>query len=281
MIRIVIIVHRDDPPLTDLRYMAAPIADAWKAMGHDVVIVSGPQESADGDIAMLHVNVTVVPDDHVQFAQRFPVTINGRVADISKRFISRHLVRQDDGYEGPVIVKTNLNSGGRREAMLGARRSPEQRANRAMQHQLPWAYRTVMSIDEYRVYDTVDQVPEPVWSNECLVVEKFFAEVHDGLYALRTWIFLGDKETNTIGYSHDKIINANNTVRWENAPVPEDLREKREELGFGYGKFHYVVVDGRTILFDANRTATFGSSRPLEHYIERGRMLAEGLESFL
>jgi hypothetical protein len=34
-------------------------------------------------------------------------------------------------------------------------------------------------------------------------------------------------------------------------PVPQALREMRARLGFDYGKFDFVVNDGRATLFDA------------------------------
>jgi len=280
MKRIVILVHRDDPHLSELSYVVQPIVSAWKESGYDVSIVSGPQATADGDIALLHVNLTRVPDDHLEFINRFPVVLNGRVVDISKRTVSRNLVQPGDGYEGPVIVKSNLNSGGRRESRAHAAASPTNKMMRELRKSLPWAYRTEFKASDYRIFPTVDEVPEPVWTNSYLVVEKFLAEMHDGLYARRTWIFFGDQELSSVGYAACPIIGRQDIVREEPAEVPEDLRQIRRDLGFDYGKFDYVIVGGQAVLFDANRTPTRGQ-RPPEEEQERGRLLAAGLQSFL
>lgn len=45
-----------------------------------------------------------------------------------------------------------------------------------------------------------------VWHNPDLVVERFLPERHDGHYCLRVWMFLGDKETNTLCYSAHPIV---------------------------------------------------------------------------
>ena len=45
-----------------------------------------------------------------------PRVVNRQVRDSSKRRVSRNLVRPGDGWEGPVIVKTDRNHGGLPEA---------------------------------------------------------------------------------------------------------------------------------------------------------------------
>ena len=55
------------------------------------------------------------------------------------------------------------------------------------------------------------------------------------------------------------IVKAANIVRRDyDLPIPDKLRAMREELGFDYGKFDYVVADGEVALLDANRTPTVG-----------------------
>jgi hypothetical protein len=62
--------------------------------------------------------------------------------------------------------------------------------------------------------------------------------------------------------------------------VPDELREMRKSLGFDFGKFDYAIVDGRVVLYDANRTPAVGNfSR--EQFMPRIRLLAEGLNAFL
>jgi hypothetical protein len=51
-------------------------------------------------------------------------------------------------------------------------------------------------------------------------------------------------------------------------------------LKFDYGKFDYTMVEGRPVLFDANRTPTFGDF-PKERYMPLAQSLARGIDSWL
>jgi hypothetical protein len=62
--------------------------------------------------------------------------------------------------------------------------------------------------------------------------------------------------------------------------IPDDLRRWRRELGFDFGKFDYAIVEGKTVLYDANRTPTAGGIDP-ELIRERVATLATGLKTFL
>jgi hypothetical protein len=63
-------------------------------------------------------------------------------------------------------------------------------------------------------------------------------------------------------------------------PVPDELRAMRRALGFDYGKFDFVVNEGKAVLLDANRTPTAGG--PLSDSV-RAHMsdLAEGVSALL
>lgn len=64
------------------------------------------------------------------------------------------------------------------------------------------------------------------------------------------------------------------------AEVPDDLRRLRQELGFDFGKFDYAIVDGRVVLYDANRTPAL-SHLPKERILPNIRLLAQGIRAFL
>jgi hypothetical protein len=63
-------------------------------------------------------------------------------------------------------------------------------------------------------------------------------------------------------------------------PVPNELRIERKRLGFDYGKFDFVVHEGRVVLLDANRTPTAAANLSDYQDTEASR-LASGIESFL
>jgi len=56
--------------------------------------------------------MTVTPEDYRHYLNNYSNVINRQLVDISKSRISGNLVGKNDPYSGPVIVKTNRNSGG-------------------------------------------------------------------------------------------------------------------------------------------------------------------------
>ena len=78
----------------------------------------GIDRAPRADLLVPHVDLTHMPSDYAAFVDRYPAVLNRTVKDISKRRISDNLVRQDASWDGPVIVKTNLNCGGLTELRL-------------------------------------------------------------------------------------------------------------------------------------------------------------------
>jgi hypothetical protein len=205
--------------------------------------------------------------------------INLAVRDISKRTISKHRVRRRDKYDGPVMVKANLNHGGALEARTEARGPAHRRWLRRKRARLPWYLRS--ELHEYPIFPSPREVPAAAWWNPDLIVERFQPEREGDLYCLRTWMFLGRAETNSVSFSPVPQVKSHNLVGRRNVPeIPDDLRVLRRELGFDYGKFDYVLRDGKSILYDANRTPTMGGISP-DLIRERMETLAAGLKDFL
>jgi hypothetical protein len=262
--RIAILTHAHD---VFANYFLTEIAHVWREQRHEITLHPGPTREARADLAIVHVDLTVVPPEYLASARQFGRAINANVPDISKRIISRQLVARGDDYDGPVIVKTNRNCGGLPEAKL------------ARKGLIPGGM--ACKPEDYPIFQFKRMVSEKFWDNPEFVVEKFLYEQRDGHFCLRTWVFLGDRETNSLSYSKSAIVKSNNVIRREPvAEVPDELRAMRREFGFDYGKFDYAIVDGRVVLYDVNRTPTLGRfSR--EQFMPRIRLLAEGLDSFL
>ena len=66
----------------------------------------------------LMLDLSVVPSNYLEFASLYPVAVNGRLADIRKSHVSANLTAPGDGWDGPVIVKSNLNYRGLPEQVL-------------------------------------------------------------------------------------------------------------------------------------------------------------------
>ncbi len=257
-------------------YLLNRIADIWRASGSEVVVLKGTGHFEPADVLIVHVNLTVIPGEYRAFAARYPVVINGLVRDISKRSISANLINRRDSYTGPVIVKTNRNYGGQPERLFLPPTIPRRIMNK-MQGLLPWSMADHLTVDAYPILASPRDVPRLVWFNPHLVVEKYLPEREGEYYALRLWVFFGEKEASFRLLSRNSIVKAGNTVHRESGlDIPDALRVLRKKLGFDYGKFDYGLVDGQCVLYDTNRTPSVSSS-------ETGTLvateLAKGLET--
>lgn len=226
-------------------YMIAPVLRALADMGHRIMLQRGlPARPVKADLAVMHVDLTVVPPAYVEFGAQFPRCLNLRATDISKRKVSGARLLPGEAWDGPVMVKSDLNWHGFREMRL---------AKRAAGHGLR-AERLPGAVPEYAIYDSLSQVPVSAMDDQALVVEKFLPERHGDLYVTRFWTFSGDQERCTRVFSRSPEVKASNEVGFELCDVPDALRQRRKELGFGYGKFDFVLHDGAPVLLDANKT---------------------------
>ena len=189
------------------------------------------------------------------------------------------LVARDSGYSGPVIVKTNANFGGLRERQQKLQRHPQS----DIEIQRPW--RRVEWLEEYPRFSSLSEVPQGVWRNDKLVVEKFLTEQNQsGEYALKIWVFLGNQEVYYQSFSDEPIIKGHNTRRREfldPGDVPESIRRTRTKLGFDFGKFDFSISDSEAALYDVNPTP--GSSQNFADQAQVSeliRMLSTGLDYF-
>ena len=232
------------------------------------LILTNPEIGRKTDIAIMHFNPTVVPVRYLEYASTFPVCINNKVSNISKRNISGALIADDSTWTGPVIVKSDLNFGG----------FPEVKINKyALMKGLDLPYPGVKPVKTYTVYDSFKEVPTETLENSNLVVEKFIPERQDDNFAVRYWVFCGEREHCNRYTSPKRIIKGGNFVSKTPAPVPEEIRARRKELGFDFGKFDFVMHQGKGVLLDANKTP---SRLPYEGEDSRSALtnLADGLE---
>ena len=237
----------------------------------------------------MHVNLSVVPREYVQFAQNYPLVLNKYVVDIRKPAFSNLLIKKGEDYDGPVIVKTKNNYGNNPEKELEWKnRKFLPRYIRKKIHNSGWfrSWKNIDSLKNYPVFESVQEIPPAVWNNKHLIVEKFLPErSEDGVYRVREWVFLGDREIHYINNSHEPVIRGINTFQRDYlAPedVPADLRKIRTKLGFDFGKFDYVINDNEVVLFDINKTiGTASNTMKRPGAAERIKALSEGLNYYL
>ena len=272
MAHIVLITHTYDN-FRERSFLLGSLAGHWLDAGHDVSLAEGLGNWPDGDVAVMHVDLSVVPAAYSEAARRYAVVVNGAATDVRKKRVSRHVVTQDDGWTGPVIIKTDLNYSG----------IPEMHAAQMFRRDgkpadLPPGP-VVSTTRPYPILRSLGEVPREVWANPGLVVERFLPEQDARGYWVRAWVFFGDRERCTRYRGTHPIVKTATIVGREPAPVPEELRAERERLGFDYGKFDFVVHDGRATLFDANRTPSAPPSSP--EIDASNAHLAGGLESLM
>ena len=259
-------------------YAITFLAEFWSQDGHRVHYLFGTRKFVPADLILIHVDLSIVPDEYLEFASRYPIALNSDVKDIRKSQISTNLVKQDDVYSGKVIVKTDLNFGGSPERILRRHRSPWRRlASRFVRAHTIGA--SLKTHSKYRIYDRLTDVSPAVFDRDDLVVEKFLPEQEGNFFFVRNYEFLGDSATCTRLASRDPIVK-DQTIVWieEIEPHPE-IVQARKRLNFDYGKFDYVIYDGQPVLLDANKTTGADRIRTPELNARRRRR-ANGIYSY-
>ena len=244
----------------------------WREWGFETEMLFGVRGRADADLAILHVDLSVVPGKYLRFAQRFPRTLNGKVSDIRKSTISTIRRGPDDTYDGPVILKTNLNAGG----------APERRNLPRLQREyarLRWRMTRradrMTDDSDYRLFDSLKDVPRRFFRDSRFVVEKFIPEVEGDSFFIRSYIFLGDGMTSHRLRAQAPIVKSWSKIDFEPVELHPDVPKLARSLNFDYGKFDYVVHNGEATVFDCNKTVGRGTSRfddtPQQKEVQRRR----------
>ncbi len=275
MAHIVIITHTFDD-FAGRRYLMGEMAGHWRDAGHRVSVAEGLDNWPDADVAILHVDHSLVPDTYVQQArQRYPKLINGNAVDIRKRLVSRHLVTRDDDWSGPVMIKTDLNRGGAREMrylhLMHEAKRPAQINSQGM----------VFSQEPYPVLASKAEVNPVMWNTPGVVVEKFLPERDERGYWLRWWTFLGREERCIRALGKDPLVRSGAVTDRTLVEVPQELRAERERLGFDFGKFDFVIHDGRVVFFDATRSPLTALHSVYPAVAEQNRLLSHGINDWL
>ncbi len=276
MRRVAILHH----PLQDpRRTLLGHVARRWVAAGVEVLYLCDPAQHRDADLAILHVDLTRVPDPFAAWARRFPRTLNGRPPEVRKRAVSTNLVRPGDGWGGPVIVKTDLNYGGRPERALAKRRRGRWRrvlgrviggvADPNVAGRLPHPAR-------YPVYPDAATVPAATWADPALVVERFLPERVGSHFALRKLWCLGDRTLAWRALGTCPVVKASCIVRREPIAPSAAVDAWRRARGLDYGKVEYVQPGAEEVVIDLNPTPGLGgaglppAAAPLVEFLAAG-----------
>ena len=265
------------------RYTISILAEIWHQRGLNVGIKRGPSRfsTAQAVAAINHVNLTVTPVPYLNYLRRFSSVVNGGFIDTSKSKYCRDLLSYGDNYDGPVIVKTDLNFGGKPERKLQRRAWPFRYLRL-----LGWS-KAAASPDldpyAYPIYDHASHVPIEVWRNPRLVIQKFQPERDNaGLYRLRSWYVCGDRGFHVATVAKEPIVKGLNTICRQVVDIvtPPEMETLRHEMCVDYGRFDYVLISGKPVVYDINRTPAITAASEAQ-YASQWRDLAEGIATFL
>jgi len=263
----------------DRLYLLDAIAERWAATGDRVTVHHGYENLPAADIVILHVDMTRVPPRYAEQLKSFPVVLNRNVLDISKSVFSKLMVTQDCSYDGPVIVKTDNNFGGKPEARVRRMSNRFKWPRTFRRSGTNWSKTAQLDPQSYPIFANKSQVPLGAWKNPNLIVQQFLPEVEDNIYYTRYWMFLGDRGWASRFGSEQPIVKFKNRITpEERINIPQELVEMRREFGFDYGRFDFVIHNNEVIVFDINKTV--GGYNNCAAYASELDTLAEGLDAF-
>jgi len=283
----------------------------WKDAGHRVIYHIGPNNIPVADVVIVAILSTVVSQEYVDIINKLPgVVINGKVLDTSRRRFSQLILSRSDNYTGPVIVKTDANSGGFAELYMSRQRHALKMANlgaiRGLGTFLPpivisffskadrflstrrlknwklepkWSAIETLPPQKYPVYEGIKDVPDGVWENNNLIVERFISKPESELYETHYCAFFGDKAIAGCLKSPNPIVKFENAISDEETPIPDEVMQWRKDLNIDLGRFDYVESEGKYFLIDVNRIEGGGNSN--YEYPDELDFLASGLEFFI
>lgn len=283
--KIAILFHEWDRINDTKHYAVSALADTWRRDGHTVFYLFGIRKFIPADLVLVHVDLSVVPDEYIAFAEQYPVVLNGKVRDIRKSTFSPHFLLPNDPYTGPVFVKANFNyAGGPETYRLGRFPFPLSHTG----HYFVKGLKILMhAIDrrpfrkpaDYLRIDSLRKVPVKWFKRTDVVIQRFCPEIEDGLYHTRFYVFIGNRYYCERLSSPVPVVNSGSAVRTEYIEVHPEMERLRHELKFNYGKFDYVIHEGVPVLLDINKT--IGVPRRITPELQAARIhCAEGLYSY-
>jgi hypothetical protein len=233
---------------------------AWQDRGLWVLCQYGITQRPDADLLIPQIDLTHTPPEYVKYIYSYTNVANRNVVDISKRRISKHLLCGDEGYPGPVIVKTDNNFGGLPECTRN--KLWHLLLSRFLERMVPlaeFAFRQHLAwrkvLRKYLIYNSLAEVPPCIFKNQALVVERFLPEREGARYFTRHYLFLGNRTRSIRVAGTSPILKSSNTVLVdEGFPVPDEVVRLRKQMGLDYGKIDYTIHDGQVVILDVNRT---------------------------
>jgi hypothetical protein len=263
---IVILSHENDRKLAESIYYLRVFTEIWCEQGHKLSFVNGTDKMVSGDVIIVHVDLTDVPSEYLEYADQFPVAINGKASTIAKDAFSVNLLDRRTSYNGKVIVKTRANYGGIPEAIL--RHKAGETLIDLGAGERPWRKVECLDAKDYPIFNSPLEVPPGVWKNPRLIVEKFLPETDgSGNYFTRGWYFFGEANLQYHMMSRNptvkEIVNDEegrfveeslHNPEFQAQPVPQELLGLRRKMNIDFGMMDWGLHDGRVVIYDVHKT---------------------------
>ena len=281
-VTVVVITAPGHPTLFQSGYVIRHVVQHWSERGVQFELATDLRAAPAGDIGWQHLDATKVGTDYQRVLARYPVVINGGSVDVHKRRTASHIVTKDDSWDGPVIVKTDLNYGGRADDWAYRWRPMRHSWFHSVRDKFPAVISGRMDPHAYPIHPSKATVPLWVWLDRRFVVQRFLAERKNERYAIRRWFFFGESEFAYLSYGSLPIVSGDDHAEWERLDAPPDeLRKLRTSLGLDYGKIDYAELDGELVVYDVNPAVS--ADGPAGSVLQREMVVAlvPGLESFL
>lgn len=206
--------------------------------------------------AFMHVDLTELPPAFVAVHEAYPRCVNGRARTISRLLYSKLRLDRDADYDGPVIVKTALNHRGLPELHYEKTRGPMSRLRHEMRRLLIADY-IAKACPPYQVLSSLAEVPEDVWSDGRLIVEKFAPGRIELPVVKHRYEFLLDVGLNTRTAFESLLCDPSKVASFEVVDdVPESVTAVRRQLNLDFGAIDYFVTGDEASVIDANKTTS-------------------------
>ena len=250
------ILHHAGSRLLRRGYLIELMADQWAARGAAVVDIVGIETAVPVDVLLLHVDLSIVPDEYLHFAKSYSSVINLEAVDIRKTSYLDDLVGAEGDWDGPVIVKSDLNHGGLPERLLtpgktrlGGRLAGVLRRIRRLLG-LP---NEIRAKADYAVFPDRASIPARRF-HDGSIIQPFRSERSGSDFVLREYYFFGGIAILNKEIGPDPILTSGRQVECRAESPPPEVRAVRDRLNLDYGKIDYGCPDGVTVVYDANKT---------------------------
>lgn len=270
---IAVIFHENERETTQ-KYVITKLVDFWKQEGIDVTFSFGTKKVVPADLAILHVNLSVVPEEYLEYARQYPFTLNGTISDIRKSSFSTHIIHMGDKYAGKVMVKSDLNHAGLPERNLTWPVSSIllRRFRKRLYGLGISASKKSPFIDlpkDYLILDSPEAVPPEWYERKDIVIEQFLPEIDQDRYCIRNYTFLGDRHTCFRRYGTHPVVNGSSATGMDIITVHPAIVALRTKMKFAYGKFDYVMQGENPVLLDINKTPGISPGAQVSDSIRR------------